>query len=306
MVDFVSDEFELLAQNARDAGLDWWARPAVQRVALTVDGHGVSALAWGNTPPRIVLLHGGGQNAHTWDTVVLSLLATAPGLGVLAVDLPGHGHSDWRADHDYQAATTARTLTAALRSWATHQATVVGMSLGGLVTIRLAAVAPDLIRHAVIVDVTPSAQARRAAATPAEQGTVALIDGPAAFESFTEMLDATIAAAPHRSPASLRRAVLHNARTDEEGKWVWRYDRHSEHGDFTTLWDDLTDSAAPMTLVRGGRSPFVTDQDAAEFARRKPGLTQYLVPHAGHSIQSDAPLELAAIIRTASQDGSGR
>jgi esterase len=39
----------------------------------------------------------------------------------------------------------------------------------------------------------------------------------------------------------------------------------------------------------------VTDQDAAEFARRKPGLAQYLVPHAGHSIQSDAPLELAAI-----------
>ncbi|MDT7753582.1 MAG: hypothetical protein QOD96_7244, partial [Pseudonocardiales bacterium] len=63
MVDFVSDEFELLAQNARDAGLDWWARPAVQRVALTVDGHVVSALTWGNTPPRIVLLHGGGQNA---------------------------------------------------------------------------------------------------------------------------------------------------------------------------------------------------------------------------------------------------
>jgi pimeloyl-ACP methyl ester carboxylesterase len=61
-----------------------------------------------------------------------------------------------------------------------------------------------------------------------------------------------------------------------------------------------------MTLVRGGRSPFVTDQDAAEFARRKAGLTQYLVPHAGHSIQSDAPLELAAIIRTASQDGPGR
>jgi pimeloyl-ACP methyl ester carboxylesterase len=49
----------------------------------------------------------------------------------------------------------------------------------------------------------------------------------------------------------------------------------------------------------------VTDQDAAEFALRKPGLTQYLVPHAGHSIQSDAPLELAAIIRTASQDGAG-
>jgi esterase len=299
VVDPASDEFELLAQNAREAGLDWWARPAVERVELTVDGQAISALAWGNTPPRVVLLHGGGQNAHTWDTVVLCLLATAPGLGVLAVDLPGHGHSDWRGDHDYRPATTARALTAALRDWGALHTTVVGMSLGGLATIRLAAVAPDLLRHAVIVDVTPSAQARRAEATPAEQGPVALIDGPDVFESFTDMLDATIAAAPNRSPASLRRAVLHNARLDEQGRWVWRYDRQQVHGDFATLWDDLSASAAPMTLVRGGRSPFVTDRDAAEFARRKPGLAQHLVPHAGHSIQSDAPLELAAIVCTA-------
>ena len=36
-----------------------------------------------------MLLHGGGQNAHTWDTVALAL-----GVPLVAIDLPGHGHSD--------------------------------------------------------------------------------------------------------------------------------------------------------------------------------------------------------------------
>ncbi len=36
----------------------------------------------------MVFLHGGGQNAHTWDTVILGL-----GVPALAIDLPGHGRS---------------------------------------------------------------------------------------------------------------------------------------------------------------------------------------------------------------------
>ena len=43
-----------------------------------------------------MLLHGGGQNAHTWDTVALAL-----GRPLIAIDLPGHGHSARRADRDY-------------------------------------------------------------------------------------------------------------------------------------------------------------------------------------------------------------
>ena len=37
----------------------------------------------------LVLLHGGSQNAHTFDTVAMAL--DRP---LVAIDLPGHGHSD--------------------------------------------------------------------------------------------------------------------------------------------------------------------------------------------------------------------
>ena len=48
----------------------------------------LSALVWGTDDPQLVLLHGGAQNAHTWDTVALAL-----GRPLVAIDLPGHGYS---------------------------------------------------------------------------------------------------------------------------------------------------------------------------------------------------------------------
>ena len=96
------DEFGMLGDNAAEAGLALTAPPRVTRTSFTLaGGQTVSALAWGDAEPELVLLHGGGQNAHTWDTLALAL-----GRPLLAVDLPGHGHSGRR-----RTATTARGAT---------------------------------------------------------------------------------------------------------------------------------------------------------------------------------------------------
>src|SRR4029453_16438293 len=86
------DEFSMFHENAEEFGLPWDGPPTVRREAVEVEpGRRLSALVWGSGPPEIVLLHGGAQNAHTWDTVALAL--DRP---LVAVDLPGHGHSDHR------------------------------------------------------------------------------------------------------------------------------------------------------------------------------------------------------------------
>src|SRR6201996_40624 len=285
------DEFAWLRENADEAGLPWTGAPSVRRVSTAVGGQQVSALLWGQDSPRVVFLHGGGQNAHTWDTVVLAL-----GRPALAVDLPGHGHSSWRPDHDYMPWTMAPAIAASIRQWAPGPEVIVGMSLGGLTTIRLTAVAPDLVRQAVIVDVTPSAQLRQQSMTPTERGTTALVRGPASFATFEEIVNLTAAAAPHRPLPNIRRGVRHNTRQREDGGWEWRYDRLRGLDDFSPLWDDVSAAAMPLTLVRGGASAFVTDEDAAEFLRRSPSTQVHVVPGAGHSVQSDAPLALASII----------
>ena len=282
-------EFALLAGNAEQAGVTG-PLPAVARVT-TGD---VSALRWGTAPARVVFLHGGAQNAHTWDTVALGL-----GEPALSVDLPGHGRSAWREDGDYSPQRNADTLVPVLRELAPAAELVVGMSLGGLTAIRVAATAPALVRRLAIVDVTPSALQRHSQMSAADRGTVALAQGDRSFSDFDSMFDIVKAAAPGRDPESLRRGLFHNTRQLPDGRWTWRYDTIRTVGDFAPLWDDVAAVTAPTTLIRGGDSGFVTDDDVAEYARRCPGLSVHVVAGSGHSVQGDQPRALVELLRTA-------
>jgi esterase len=285
-------EFALLSENAEQAGVSG-PLPAVERIEVGAGEGRTSALRWGGASPRIVFLHGGGQNAHTWDTVVVGV-----GEPALAVDLPGHGHSAWRADGDYSPQINAGALLPMLREHAPTADLVVGMSLGGLTAVRLAAVAPELVRELVLIDVTPSALQRHSEMTKEQQGTVALMHGEREFPSFQAMVDLVVAAAPHREVKALRRGVFHNSRRLDNGSWTWRYDTIREFPDFAGLWGDVDALSAPVTLIRGGSSGFVTDEDAAELGRRAEHFrTAHVVENSGHSVQSDQPGALIELLR---------
>jgi pimeloyl-ACP methyl ester carboxylesterase len=286
------DEFGLFSENAAEAGLPYPGPPEVSRQFVVVDDdRAVSALRWGSGYPEIVLLHGGAQNAHTWDTVCLAL--DRP---LVAVDLPGHGHSGHRPDHAYWPRENAAAVEVAIRALAPAPRLVVGMSLGGLTAVALAACAPDLVPALVLVDVTPGVNAEKASAI------VQFVNGPETFASLDEILERTIAFNPTRSESSLRRGVLHNAIEQPDGRWRWRYDLprigENERPDWAPLWDDISAFSGPLTLVRGSLSPVVSDDDVVELRRRRPDATVVVVEGAGHSVQGDRPLELARIIES--------
>jgi pimeloyl-ACP methyl ester carboxylesterase len=291
----VDDEFSMLAGNAADAGLPWAGRPPVRRVDTKAGaGPRISAIRWGEDQPRAVLLHGGGQNAHTWDAVALAL-----GFSLLAVDLPGHGHSGRRADRDYGPWATAEAVAPAVRQWAPYAGVVVGVSLGGLTALRLTVMAPDVVRRLVLVDVTPSVLRRRPAMARQHRGTTVLLDDERVFATREEMIERAALAAPDRPRGAVERGVIHNTRQRQDGRWEWRYDRIVVTGDYAPLWEDVSGVAVPLTLVRGGDSVFVPDEDVAELNRRQPGAQVHDVPGAGHAVQSDQPVALAGIIRSA-------
>ena len=289
------DEFSMFRDNAEEFAIPY--RPPVvrrERVALG-DGRSLSALVWGEAEPRYVFLHGGAQNAHTWDTVLLALDRPA-----LAVDLPGHGHSDGGRAGYTVLDDNADDVAAAVAALAPRAEVVVGMSLGGMTTLALAARHPHLVRRVVLVDITPGVNRQKASAI------TAFVNGPESFPDFDAILARTVEHNPTRSVASLRRGILHNALQLEDGSWVWRYARHrsaaggpGSHPDperFAALWDVVSGLAVPLMLVRGMRPQSVVDDaDEAELRRRRPDARVEHVD-AGHSVQGDAPVELAGLI----------
>ncbi len=299
------DEFGLLHENAAEWDVPFDTQPVVSRQSFTLpSGQNLSYLRWGQGEPELVFLHGGAQNAHTWDTLMLAL-----GRPAVAVDLPGHGHSDRRPDRDYGPWQNAEAVATLMASVTPAARCVIGMSLGGATTIRLAAQHPELCRRAVFVDVTPQVNDSTRQLTTAERGTVSLIAGPPVYDTFEEMADAAVALSPFRAASGVRRGVRHNAYRLDDGRWTWRYDLFgppsgdTEGGppswvDFTPLWEDVSAITVPTLLVRGALSPYVRDDDAAEMQRRLPTLEVVLVEGAGHAVQSDRPLVLADLIRS--------
>ena len=226
---------------------------------------------WGEAEPELVFLHGGGQNAHTWDLVI-----TALGRPAISIDLPGHGHSSWLDDHDYGPARNAPAIARVISELAPAAVGVVGMSLGGLTLIRLAAIQPELVRKAIIVDVTPGSGVAHGRMTRSERGATQLISGPPSFASLEEMVDLAVQASPGRPASAVRRGVRHNTHQLPDGTWTWRYDpligSVGAGADFRSLWDDAARLRMPVMLVRGGDSAFVTPDDLASMTERLPAL----------------------------------
>ena len=284
------EEFSYFQENLSEWNLDV-PIPIVRRLFVAVDGlRQVSALQWGEGAPELVLLHGGGQNAHTFDTVALALQRP-----LIAIDLPGHGHSDGSPFGGSAVASHASDVIHALEQLIAKPTPLVGMSLGGLTALVVAHDRPDLVSSLVLIDVTPGVNAEKA------RHITDFVNGPVSFDDFDSLLDRTVQHNPTRSRSSLRRGILHNAVQRHDGSWVWRHQQHHKSeltapnvGD---LWATLSELAMPVTLLRAmADGSVVDDADENEFLVRLPHGAVVHVEHAGHSVQGDQPIELAALL----------
>ncbi|WP_424935374.1 MULTISPECIES: alpha/beta fold hydrolase [Bacteria] len=289
-------EFSFLDAQAAAIGV---AVPTVSRIALDLpDGRSLSALRYGDAAPVATFLHGAGLNAHTWDATILAL-----GLPALAIDLAGHGDSSWREDLDYTARPHAADVAAALDAWTDIPQVVVGQSLGGLTAAALAAARPDLVRAAVIVDITPGIDASGGPAA------LRAFYGVTDFASRDEAVNHALSFGLGGTRENAERGVFLNTRVRPDGRVEWKHHlahlaAHAFAGEGTDApgqilqqdgWDDLAEASAPITLVRALHG-FVTAEDAADFARRLPSARVTTVD-APHNAQETAPAALADLVR---------
>ncbi len=288
MIDVVSDdEFRYLQTEADQLGV-LPPLPLHDRFAVATAGGRVSGIRWG-AQPAMTLLHGAGLNAHTWDGTLLALARDA-----LALDLPGHGESEWRDDFDYRPATNAAAVAEVLDAVDAGPQLVVGHSLGGFTAVALAAARPELVAGIVLVDASPGLRIGDA------RQVSEFLAGPQVFGSREEIVDSAIAAGIGSDREAITRGVALNTRVRGDGTVVWSHHlayppQHAPQlPDISTPWTGLTDTTVPVLLVRAARG-FLTDDVVGEFRDRVPRAAVVELD-TGHNVQEQDPAGLAAVI----------
>src|SRR4051794_35204021 len=247
-----------------------------------------------NDPPAI-LLHGGGQTRHSWGTT-LGALADR-GWHTYAVDLRGHGDSEWAADGDYTLDAFSGDVLAIVHALGRAPA-LVGASLGGLASLAAIGEHRDEVvaRALVLVDVAPRTEEKgrmRIGSFMAEN----MYDG---FASLDEVADAIQRYNPHRPRPTNLRGLEKNLRRRDDGRWYWHWDPAFIGGRMggpdetrSSLIDpDRLQRAAraltvPALLVRGRVSDLLSEEGAREFLELVPHARLVDVSGAGHMVAGD-------------------
>ncbi|MGW9020106.1 alpha/beta fold hydrolase [Leucobacter chromiiresistens] len=290
------DEFRFLRSDAERVGRGGSLPPVARASDVLADRRTVSGLAFdGEQPPQLVALHGAGLNAHSFDPALLAL-----GRPALALDLPGHGRSDWRGDADYRPAVLAADVAAVLDARVTDPVALVGHSLGGLTAALVAAARPHLVRRVILIDITPGVSPRRDAGAVHE-----FIRGQRHFGSIDEIVERARRFGIGRDQAALARGIALNTRVRADGRLEWAH--HFAHLDappggdephpYAAIWRALAESSragVPSALIAADAG-MLDAELVGEWRERLPGSP--VVTIAGpHNLHEAAPAALADAI----------
>lgn len=259
------------------------------------DGNKLAADVAGNpADPTAILLHGGGQTRHSWGTTLGAL--ADKGWCAYAVDLRGHGDSDWADDGDYTLDAFAGDVVAISRALDQPPA-LVGASLGGLSALAAIGEHPDeaISRALVLVDVAPTTEEKgreRIGSFMMEH----MDDG---FASLNEVADAIQRYNPHRPRPTNLSGLEKNLRR-RDGRWYWHWDPRFIGGrlgstdetrvsltDPTRLQAAARAITVPTLLVRGRVSDLLSEAGAQELLELVPHAQLVDVAGAGHMVAGD-------------------
>lgn len=256
---------------------------------------------------QAVFVHGLAGAATNWTDLMDELKDTVTGH---AIDLPGAGFSPAPEDGDYTVAGHANAVIGLLEH--TGPAHLFGNSLGGAISVRVAAVRPDLVRSLTLIspalpDLLPRyGPVRVAAATVPRVGELVaswmrLLPAEQRISASMAMVWAN-ADAVH--PVRLRDAIEEQRRRDDlphagdamigsARGIVAEYFRLGKD----TLWSQAAQVRARTLIIHGRHDRLVRPAMARKAYRTFRQVRLVLLPTAGHVAMMEMPQVVAAEAR---------
>lgn len=279
-----------------------------ERVVATVDGLALYARDYPPLLPQtglpVICLHGLTRNCRDFEVIAPRIAAL--GRRVIAADMRGRGKSANDPDPaHYVPAVYAQDVLKLMDALSIPKAVFIGTSMGGLITMVLATMAPDRIAASVLNDVGPKLNAAGLARIATYVGHVQPVaDWRAAAEAMRAIAGS---AYPERiDDEAFWLAFARRAHHElEDGRVELDYDPHialafadfdedAPPPDLSPLFSAL--GAKPVLSVRGGISDLLSEDVVALMRDLKPDLETITIENIGHAPMLDEPEAWDAVL----------
>lgn len=261
--------------------------------------HRICYSDWGDEDANpVVCVHGLTGNGHDFDALAEDLIEH--GHRVIAVDLPGRGRSDFHDDpllYNYdQYVRDLHEFLVDLGLEAPGSVDWIGVSLGGLLGMRMAGMDNAPIKRLIINDVGPSVPKE------ALDFIYQVISKDFAFDTLADlevrMRETRGLTWGPVTDEQWHHMAEHNARGLDDGRVTYAYDPNirvvfetSPIGDFD-LWDSWDKIACPTMLIHGPQSIILTQEIIEDMRQRGPGFDLVVFDGCGHVPSLMAPNQI--------------
>jgi pimeloyl-ACP methyl ester carboxylesterase len=278
--------------------------PRTRRIPAA-DGLELQLYEWSAEGTPLLMLHGFGNDAHVWADFAP---VVAPHYRALALDMRGHGDSDWDPERRYDHLSMARDVEAVCDALELKRVVLIGHSMGGRVAMRFAGRNPERMAGLVLVDTAPELDARGVTRIRSEAETAET--SFASIGAFEELLAANY---PVARVDTIRALARHWLRQRADGRYEPKLDpafrsrgasgteeaRRWMQQEEGALWQALRDTPCPALVVRGAASDVLSAETADRMVDDALGDGRLaVVDRAGHSVMIDNPEGFAEAVAT--------
>jgi len=245
----------------------------------------------------LLLLHGFTGSVEAWGEETVGGLTQA--YQVVAVDLVGHGASDFSSDPDrYRIEEVLRDLIQVLDATGIERAKWLGYSMGGRIALAGAVLKPARVSALILESASPGlpGESERRARRRADE---ALAEGilRGGMEAFVDhWMGLPLFATQGKLPPKVREANRAR-RLKNNPEALAACLRGLGTGAQPSFWEDLSGIRVP-TLLMAGEEDRIFSEMARRMAGTIPGAELRLIPRAGHSIHLENPFAWLSAVRT--------
>src|SRR5262245_17435333 len=258
---------------------------------ITVNGLRIHYLEWGSTERQpLIMLHGIGRVAHTFDHIALHF---ARRYHVLAIDMRGHGDSDWDPKAAYLVEDYVKDIEGLAQQLRLRNIVIWGNSTGGRVAQVFAGMHPELVSAVISEDVGPERPREIA-----DGMTNRLRQEDERGWASEDALFAELRGANARTGDEILRAYAHyGSKQRADGRIIWKRDPKIGNGFVPTeLWRFVREIKSPIIYILGGRSTIVPVATQEELRKVLPKVQIVTIPGLGHYPSEENPKDFLAIV----------